>query len=247
MAKNPANEVTPKPPKTRSRKSAAANGRSVEKTSTTQANSEAIPVKPKKESSRQASQRLVREKKAKFEAVKVAAAERLKKKKKRKPHATRPSSKEEVIIAERRSTVWELRKARLSVREIAAQLKAKGFKTHSVGIVWEDIQFMIGLARQDQELSVKDHIAEQLAILDEVHRAYYPILKRRHIANGAVRDEAKNDAADYVMMAAKERAKLLDLYKPKQIQILDNKTFAQELGIDLAELPDLGASDADEL
>lgn len=162
---------------------------------------------------------------------------------KRKPHHTRPTPDEEDLTEERRDLVWELYKMKYTVREISKHLEsiktADGKQKFpcSVGTVSEDLQKIRQLRQLIKATDIAQEIDDEIAILDEIHRSYYPILKRKS-NNSNYSNEAKNDAAHFILMASDRRCKLKNLYKPLKIVIEDDRDFAAQLGIEPEDLPD---------
>lgn len=152
--------------------------------------------------------------------------------------ANRPTRAEQTKILERRYLVWELYKAGASFRSISEHLNAKDFKA-SVGTVHADLKFCLALQHNELELDVKDHIANEVAVLDEIRFTFFPIMKdsRKYTLDERVA------AGGQVFNTVKEKAKLLGLYKPPKMNVSIDDELAKILGIAPDLLPDVDKGD----
>jgi hypothetical protein len=139
---------------------------------------------------------------------------------------------------ERRYLVWDLRKSGASIRQIAEHLKSRGMENVSLGTVHSDLQFVLNLQHTDLELSVKDHIENEIAIVDDVQFSFYSVMRSQQMPL-----DARLDAGAMVLNCVKERSKLRNLYKPKEIKLNLDDELAKLIGWDPAELPESNVSE----
>ena len=159
-----------------------------------------------------------------------------KKTKTKKPHATRPTPEEELIIAERRSLVWDLYKSGLTFRQISEILKKKNIQGNSVGQVHADVQFSLSLQYKELGFSVKQHVENECAIVNDIQNAFYLTAKKppEPVPGGW---EAKCDAAGIVLSCVEKRAKLRNLYKPQEIKINAAQILSKLTGVPIEKIP----------
>lgn len=151
----------------------------------------------------------------------------------RKPHATRPTPREMAEIENRRFLVWDLYKAGANFRQISEHLKAKGIKGTSLGSVFADVQYCLSLQHTSLSLSVQDHIENEIAVINDVQFNFYPMMQNTNYLF-----DVRADAAGLVLNCVKERAKLRNLYKAKEIKLNVDDELARLLGISPEELPE---------
>ena len=152
---------------------------------------------------------------------------------KKKPHETRPTAREAVEIEARRYLVWDLYKAGASYRQISEHLKSKQIKGASIGSVFADLQYCLALQHDDLELSVREHIENEIAVINDVQFNFYPLMQ-----NSKFEFDLRAEAAGVVLSCVKERAKLRNLYKAKEVKLNVDDELARLLGLNPEELPE---------
>ena len=164
-------------------------------------------------------------------------------KKKSKPKAEKKvesepngrTSAEATKIAERRRIVWDLHVAKVSIRRIAEHLESKGIKEASIGTIHSDIQHCLSLQHKELGFSVEEHIESEVAVLDDIHFTFYPIMKDSRMPL-----DARLDCAALIRQCSKDRVELRNLKKPKQVNLNLNvdEELARLVGLEPEELPD---------
>jgi hypothetical protein len=154
----------------------------------------------------------------------------------RKPHQTRPTPEEEIAIMDRRYFIWDLYKAGVSFRQIQEHLKSKGYEGTSLGTIHADLQIVLNMQHEDLGLSVKQHIENEVAIINDVHTPFYTILKRN--GSNTTYIEQTEIAGKMVLQARDRIIKLRNLHKPPKVELNVDEELARLIGISVEELPE---------
>lgn len=163
--------------------------------------------------------------------------------------------KDEFSKQERRKKVVKYRKRRMSFRDISEKLKAEGFKGASLGQVYDDYQHMLRLGNENEKLTAKDFVEEEIRVADDIHRIFYPVLEKFEALDEikpeemsseelkkalAVREslfERAEKAAAKILEASKERSKLRGNYKPHEVKLSASEALAKMMGVKPEQLP----------
>lgn len=148
--------------------------------------------------------------------------------------AKRPNQSEAAIIAERRSLVWGLTKAKKSVRVIGKYLRDKGFRA-SKSTVQDDREWCFENAKSELLIDVSQELLLALGVLDDLQGTMY---------TKALRDEDK-DAAAEVRMIIKERDRLVNFSKTNQADLEMKQKLTELLGYDPEAPSDATDSDGE--
>lgn len=147
------------------------------------------------------------------------------------------SGQKNVELQDRRRKVWYMRLRGMSLKEIAAAIRAEAGGTYSIATAGKDIEAVRQEWRAEQSASVDEWVNEQLAELELLREQAMAEWERSKLQTKSLKEESSAKDGEKTTITIEERlgdprylsvvqdciekrAKLLGLYKPEKRELL---------------------------